>query len=86
MIHAATETMTLTSQSAEPQDWADEVELKFIVSPVTADGEYSEKWYEEMEAHAHEVDPADIDRLLAALDESKKQQKALMARKMGLPE
>ena len=68
-----------------PENGADGTQLRIDEMTSAEVDEESTGWFEEMEAHACEIDDADIAALNDALAVAKAEQKQLMRLKMGLP-
>jgi virulence-associated protein VagC len=70
-----------------PPEWADGKEL--VIQPleeVVDDWDALDRWLEEMNAQCADIDPEDIAKLQASIEEQKRESKAYMRREMGLPE
>lgn len=70
-----------------PPEWADGQELEVAPARPPEDGpEAIEQWAREMEVLCADSDPEDEARMLAAIEEQRREAKAQARREMGLPE
>ncbi len=70
-----------------PPEWADGQEVEVApVSPAEENPDGIERWAEEMEALCADSDPEDESKMLAAIDEQRREAKAQARREMRLPE
>jgi hypothetical protein len=70
-----------------PPEWADGQEVVVQATPeVDNSPEVIERWEREMERLCADIDPEDEARMLAAIAEHRREDKAGMRREMGLPE
>ncbi len=70
-----------------PPEWMDGQEVEVTpVLPAEESPEGIERWAEEMEALCADSDPEDEARMLAAIEEQRREDKAQVRREMGLPE
>jgi hypothetical protein len=70
-----------------PEEWSEgrEVVVEEAEEEQPESPEEFDRWYEEMERLAADVDPQDIDRIMTALAEADVQAKEFVRREMGLP-
>ena len=69
-----------------PSEWTDGQELVVQKAEKRDVGPTIEVWAQEMDALCANSDPKDEARLLAAIDEQRREAKAQARREMGLPE
>jgi hypothetical protein len=69
-----------------PPEWADGKELRIeSMEEAVVEPDADEKWFQQLEAAAQQIDPRDIEKLEVALKKADEQAKAMARREMGLP-
>jgi len=70
-----------------PPEWAEGQELEVApVRPANDSAEAIEQWARDMEELCADSDPEDEARMMAAIEEQRREAKAQARREMGLPE
>ena len=83
MIRAVYRSGNIEPTEAVPETWSEGTEL-LIESTTSETAAALHLWHDDVEAHAHEVLPEDIDELNAALLQADQDAKAWVKREMGL--
>ena len=83
MIRAVYRRGTIEPVDAVPPTWTEGLEL-VVESAVSSATEALQRWHDELEAHAADVRPEDIEELNAALKQADQEAKAWTRREMGL--
>jgi phytoene dehydrogenase-like protein len=83
MIRAVVKNGTIHPLEAIPSEWSEGCEVVVDVEPRSRPAEI-DRWYEELQAAAADIDPDDDERLQDAVSEVRKQAKQVARLEMGL--
>jgi hypothetical protein len=85
MVNAELRNGAIVPVGPLPEEWEEGAKLVVERAEPPDDPAAIDRWFEELEEAVADCDPDDIKRMQAAFDESRRVQKELMRREMGLP-